>query len=192
MINKNKSVFYLKIQFNYFIKNTNKYYKITSNNITIIIGYTLFALSEIIAVLPIPANGMFHSLLIGLKNSVSKINSTDIEMAQTLISTKPDMANIITTLQGNSKLIDSVKTVINNPEIITNVENIVKDKNLQFINTLLMNNPEIINDIKVIIIQKINDMVNVGQSAPKEVLQVRNFFHILYLIRRYFFENLPI
>ena len=141
-----------------------------SNNITIIIGYTLFALSEIIAVLPIPANGMFHSLLIGLKNSVSKINSTDIEMAQTLISTKPDMANIITTLQGNSKLIDSVKTVINNPEIITNVENIVKDKNLQFINTLLMNNPEIINDIKIIIIQKINDMVNVGQSAPKEVL----------------------
>ena len=137
-----------------------------SNNITIIIGYTLFALSEIIAVLPIPANGMFHSLLIGLKKSVSKINSTDIEMAQTLISTKPDMANIITTLQGNSKLIDSVKTVINNPEIITNVENIVKDKNLQFINTLLINNPEIINDIKVVIIQKVNDIVNTSQSSP--------------------------
>jgi len=137
-----------------------------SNNITIIIGYTLFALSEIIAVLPIPANGMFHSLLIGLKNSVSKINSTDIEMAQTLISTKPDLANIITTLQGNSKLIDSVKTVINNPEIITNVENIVKDKNLQFINTLLINNPEIINDIKVVIIQKVNDIVNTSQSSP--------------------------
>ena len=137
-----------------------------SNNITIIIGYTLFVLSEIIAMLPIPANGMFHSLLIGLKNSVSKINSTDIEMAQTLISTKPDMANIITTLQGNSKLIDSVKTVINNPEIITNVENIVKDKNLQFINTLLINNPEIINDIKVVIIQKVNDIVNTSQSSP--------------------------
>ena len=137
-----------------------------SNNTTIIIGYTLFALSKIIAMLPIPANGMFHSLLIGLKNSVSKINSTDIEMAQTLISTKPDMANIITTLQGNSKLIDSVKTVINNPEIITNVENIVKDKNLQFINTLLINNPEIINDIKVVIIQKVNDIVNTSQSSP--------------------------
>ena len=71
------------------------------------------------------------------------------------------MAHIITTLEGNPKLIDSVKTVINNPEIITNVENIAKDKNLQFLNSLLMNNPEIINDIKVIIIQKINDMVNV-------------------------------
>lgn len=137
-----------------------------SNNITIIIGYALFAVSEIIAVLPVPANGMFHSVLIGLKNSVSKINSTDIEMAQTLISTKPDLANIITTLQGNSKLIDSVKTVINNPEIITNVENIVKDKNLQFINTLLINNPEIINDIKVVIIQKVNDIVNTSQSSP--------------------------
>lgn len=139
-----------------------------SNNITIIIGYALFAVSEIIAVLPIPANGMFHSVLIGLKNSVSKLNSndTDIEMAQTLISTKPDMANIINTLQGNSKLIDSVKTVINNPEIITNVENIVKDKNLQFINTLLINNPEIINDIKVVIIQKVKDIVNTSQSSP--------------------------
>jgi len=137
-----------------------------SNNIIIIIGYTLFALSEIIAVLPIPANGMFHSVLIGLSNSLSKINSNDIEMAQTLISTKPDMANIITTLQGNSKLIDSVKTVINNPEIITNVENIVKDKNLQFINTLLINNPEIINDIKVAIIQKVNGIVNTSQSSP--------------------------
>lgn len=132
-----------------------------SNNIATIIGYALFAVSEIIAVLPIPANGMFHSLVIGLKNSVSKIKSTDIEMATNLIINKPDMAHIITTLEGNPKLIDSVKTVINNPEIITNVENIAKDKNLQFLNTLLMNNPEIINDIKVIIIQKINDMVNV-------------------------------
>lgn len=131
-----------------------------SNNIVTIIGYALFAVSEIVAVLPVPANGMFHSLIIGLKNSVSKINSTDIEMAQTLISTNPDMANIITTLKGNPKLIDSVKTVINNPEIVTNVENIAKDKNLQFINTLLVNNQEIINDIKLIIIQKINDTGN--------------------------------
>jgi hypothetical protein len=139
-----------------------------SNNIVTIIGYSLFAISEIVAILPVPANGMFHSLLIGLKNSISKINTTDIEMAQTLITTQPDMANIITTLQGNPKLINSVKTVIDNPEIITNVEKIAKDKALQFINTLLISNPEIINDIKVTIIQKLNDLGNVEYNENNQ------------------------
>jgi hypothetical protein len=141
-----------------------------SNNIVTIIGYSLFAVSEIVAVLPIPANGMLHSLLIGLKNSVSKIYSNDIEMATNLISNKPDMANIINTLEGNPKLIESVKTVINNPEIITNIENIAKNKVLQFINTLLSNNPEIVNDIKSIIIQKINDTVNVGNVQENQIV----------------------
>lgn len=44
-----------------------------SNTTTIdygtIIGFTLFAISEIIPLLPIPANGIFHSFLIGLHNS---------------------------------------------------------------------------------------------------------------------------
>lgn len=34
-----------------------------------IIGFTLFAISEIIPLLPIPANGIFHSFFIGLHNS---------------------------------------------------------------------------------------------------------------------------
>lgn len=138
-----------------------------SNNIITIVGYVLFAISEVAAILPVPANGMFHSLLIGLKNSISKIDTNDIEMAQTLISTRPDMANIITTLQGNPKLISTVKTVINNPEIITNVEKLANDKNMQFINTLLSNNPEIINDIKSTIICKINNTITlITQDTP--------------------------
>ena len=136
------------------------------NTIATVIGYTLFAISEIVAVLPIPANGVLHSLIIGLKNSVQKLNNTDIEMAQTLIANKPDMASIITTLEGNPKLIETVKTVINNPEIITNVEKIANDKNLQFLNTLLINNKEIINDTKIIVIQKINELQNTININP--------------------------
>jgi len=131
-----------------------------SNNIITIIGYSLFAISEIVAVLPVPANGVLHSLIIGLKNSVQKINSTDIEMAQTLIANKPDMANIITTLEGNPKLIETVKTVLDNPEIIINIERLANDKNLQFLNTLLINNKEILNDIKMVVIQKIGELQN--------------------------------
>lgn len=138
------------------------------NTIATVIGYTLFAISEIVAVLPIPANGVLHSLIIGLKNSVQKPNTTDIEMAQTLIANKPDMANIITTLEGNPKLIETVKTVINNPEIIINVEKIAKDKNLQFLNTLLINNKEIINDTKIIVIQKISELQNKNNINPDE------------------------
>jgi hypothetical protein len=119
--------------------------------------------------LPIPANGMFHSLVIGLKNSVSKLHSSDIEMATNLITNKPDMANIINTLEGNPKLIDSVKLILNNPEIIANVETIAKNKALLFINTLLTNNPEIVNDIKAIIIQKINDMAKIYNVEENKI-----------------------
>lgn len=143
-----------------------------TNTIVTVIGYTFFAISEIVAILPIPANGVLHSLVIGLKNSVQKPNSTDIEMAQTLIANKPDMASIITTLEGNPRLIETVKTVINNPEIIRNVEKIAKDKNLQFLNTLLINNKEIINDIKIIVIQKINEVQNKNTEQSENQINV--------------------
>ena len=142
------------------------------NTIVTVIGYTFFAISEIVAVLPIPANGVLHSLIIGLKNSVQKPNTTDIEMAQTLIANKPDMASIITTLEGNPRLIETVKIVINNPEIIRNVEKIAKDKNLQFLNTLLINNKEIINDIKIIVIQKISEFQNPQQVQNPDESQI--------------------
>ena len=48
-------------------------------DITTIIGYSLFAFSEIIPLLPIPANGILHSLAIGITNSFSNTKpNTDI------------------------------------------------------------------------------------------------------------------
>lgn len=52
----------------------------TSGNNTVdyatIIGFCLFALSEIIPLLPIPANGILHSFMIGIHNSFSTTTPT--------------------------------------------------------------------------------------------------------------------
>lgn len=139
------------------------------NSVATIIGYALFAFSEIVAVLPIPANGVFHSLIIGLKNSATKIKSSDIEMAKTLITNKPDMANIITTLEGNPILIETVKIILANPGITKSIGEIANNNNLQFINTLLINNPDIINITKTLIIEKINDSFKINDTVPTNI-----------------------
>ena len=75
-----------------------------SSYITTIIGYSLFALSEFLPLLPIPANGFLHSIAIGLQNSFSnKPVSTDLEIAQNLLISRPNMQNIISTLGNGGK-----------------------------------------------------------------------------------------
>lgn len=122
-------------------------------DITTIIGYLLFGFSEIITLLPIPANGILHSLAIGVKNSFSNTKpNTDVEIAHTLIDTKPQMANIVSTLEGNFKLIDALTLLNSKPQLIPYIEKLAYDNNLKFINSLLINNPNSINEIKRLII----------------------------------------
>jgi hypothetical protein len=129
-----------------------------SSYITTILGYCLFALSEFLPLLPIPANGFLHSIAIGLKNSFSnKPVSTDIEIAQNLLISRPNMSNIVSTLEGNHNLINSIKLLNDNPQLLAQINKLAYDKNLQFINTLLINNPDIINQIKSLIINTINN-----------------------------------
>lgn len=124
-----------------------------SSYIATILGYSLFALSEFLPLLPIPANGFLHSIAIGLQNSFSnKPVSTDIEIAQNLLISRPNMPNIISTLEGNNNLINSIKLLNDKPQLLAQLNKLAYDKNLQFINTLLINNPDIINEIKNIII----------------------------------------
>jgi hypothetical protein len=127
-------------------------------SITTILGYSLFAFSEIIPLLPIPANGLLHSIVIGLKNSLSAQKPhQDIEVAHALVDKQPDIANVVSTLQGNFRLIEAVKLLNAKPNVLAQIEQLSYNKNLQFINTLLINNPEIINEIKKLIVNKIND-----------------------------------
>ena len=133
-----------------------------------IFGFVLFAASEIVAILPIPANGVFHSLVIGLKNSLKKEN-TDIEMAESLVNTKPEMANIVTTLKGNDSLTNAVNLLIQNPEISNLIPNLSSNIQLQYINTLLINNSDIISNIAKFVINEIQNKQVQEEQISKQI-----------------------
>lgn len=143
-----------------------------SDYISAIIGFSFFAISEILPLLPIPANGFLHSLVIGIKNSINTNLNTDVEIAQSLIQTKPDIANIVSTIQGNFKLTDAIKLLNSKPQLIQYVEKLAYDKNLQFINTLLLNNQESINDFKSLIVNHISKKLHnsLQQTAEPTIL----------------------
>ena len=91
-----------------------------SENIATIIGYVLFAISEIIPLLPIPANGVFHSFIIGLQNSF-KNHHIDLELGQQLsgIQTQSKSINlhdVIEYINTNPDKLTHVKTYINGIE----------------------------------------------------------------------------
>lgn len=154
-------------------------------DITTIIGYSLFVFSEIIPLLPIPANGILHSLAIGIKNSFSnKKPNTDVEIAHTLIDTKPQMANIVSTLEGNFKLTDALKLLNSKPQLIPYIEKLAYNKNLHFINSLLVNNPGSINEIKSLIINCLsntnasNTLTTPNTSNAQNVETIPNMLNI--------------
>jgi len=141
-----------------------------SSYLTTITGYILFFLSEVLPLLPIPANGVLHSIAIGLKNSFSnKKPSTDVEIAQNLLISRPNMPNIISTLEGNHNLINSIKILNDNPQLLQQITKLAYDKNLQFINTLLINNPDVINEIKKIIISTINNTTTIQPITTQPI-----------------------
>jgi hypothetical protein len=139
-------------------------------DIATIFGYVLFVASEISAILPIPANGILHSLVIGLKNSL-KPQNTDIEMASVLVNTKPEMANIVTALKGNNSLIQAVNLLVENPEIANIISDLSSNTQLQYINTLLINNSDIINSIAKSVINEIQNKQIQQEKISKELNQ---------------------
>jgi hypothetical protein len=154
--NKNKSVF---LQSEFIFLNQNHYYIIMSDSTIQIVGFAFFALSELLPLLPIPANGFLHSLFIGLKNSFAKRSkNVDLEIAQSLVNMRPEFVELVNTIEGNSNLIDTLKMLTKSPELVSLVQKIADDKNLQLINTLLINNPDIKTETKRSIFSKLSDI----------------------------------
>jgi len=137
-------------------------------DIATIFGYVLFVASELVAILPIPANGVLHSLVIGLKNSLRQQN-TDIEMASILVNSKPEMASIVTTLKGNDSLTQAVNLLVQNPEIAKIISDLSSNTQLQYINTLLINNSDIINNVAKSVIIEIQNKQNKQEKISKEL-----------------------
>jgi len=157
-----------------------------TTTITSIIGYILLAISEIVAILPVPANGLLHSLFIGLNNSLKNPNY-DVELAQTLINNKPMIANLVTTLEGNPKLINSISILSQNPQILPLISSLSNDQSLQYINTLLINNPGITKYVKQFVTNAISsnnpntlgNLNTLGNPNNLNTLDNSNILHTL-------------
>jgi hypothetical protein len=121
-------------------------------DITTIIGYVLFGLSEIIALLPINSNGFFDTVRVGLRNSITDNSKPpDVAMAQTLLHSKPEVAKIINDITTNQKLMSTVQRLTSNLHIVQFVNTLIKNPQLQYILGLLKSHPEVINEAKLLI-----------------------------------------
>lgn len=111
-----------------------------------IIGYCLFGVSEILALLPVPTNGFLQSIFMGCRSSFSNPN-TDIEMARTFVNKKPQMANVVQQLATNSHVSDTMKNLVDNPHILPHIDCIASNPQIQYILTLLKQHPEVVGDV---------------------------------------------
>lgn len=82
-------------------------------NTSAIIGYILFAVSEILPLLPIPTSGILHTFIIGTGNAF-KAPRKDIELAIQTVQDK-EFAQIINALKSNPRLKKTVMNMIRDP-----------------------------------------------------------------------------
>ena len=115
-----------------------------STTISAIIGYVLFIISDIMPFLPIPSNGIFHSLLLTLKSGIRASFGSlpqDIEMAQSLVKDK-NFADIVNTINTNPQIQSIINNLISNPSLANNLTTVQTNTTINSIVTFLHNNPQ--------------------------------------------------
>jgi hypothetical protein len=112
---------------------------------SVILGYVLFGVSELVAILPVPANGFAHSLFIGLRNSLNNPD-TDIEIARRLIGKKPDVVTTINQVGVMPELQISIDTLVKCPQLIQQLDILKNNTQIQYIVTILNAHPELVLD----------------------------------------------
>lgn len=112
-----------------------------------IVGFSLFFVSEILPLLPIPTNGILDTFVRGFSNAF-KSRTNDVQMAREIVK-NPTYANIINTLSNNSVIKSTVDNVMTNPK-------------LAYVVTSVQNNPTLLNGLNVLISNKsLIDVMNV-------------------------------
>ena len=114
---------------------------------TSIIGYILFAISEILPFIPIHTNGVVQSLIMGFKHSFNQ-HDGEIELAQQLITKKPTVANLINIMSTNKVIHDCVEGILENQHIIPHIQMLCNNPELQMIFHSLNTNPMLLNSVK--------------------------------------------
>lgn len=112
-----------------------------SDNISTIIGYVLFGLSEILPLINVPTNGFLHTFIIGFSNAF-KNKQKDIEMAQVLVE-KQSFADIINTVSTNPQIKILFDTLISDPNLTHTLYSVLNDNSLQTQLQKLVNNTQL-------------------------------------------------
>jgi hypothetical protein len=118
--------------------------------INTIIGYVLFGISELLTMLPTPSNSILQIIIRGLKTI--KPSSLDLETQNVSNAIQDsEIKNIVNKISINPDLKHIINVCLNNPQIVPQIETLLKLPQLDYIITLLKNNPQIIPDVKVLI-----------------------------------------
>jgi hypothetical protein len=115
-----------------------------STVVVAIVGYALYIISEILPFLPIPVNGILHSIILTLKKGLSlTFNSLpqDIEMAKSLVRNK-SFANVVNTINTNPQIQKIINNLISDPSSANNLTTIQANPNINSIVSYLHNNPQ--------------------------------------------------
>ena len=133
-------------------------------DIPVLVGYLLFGLSELVGMLPIPANGILHSLAVGFKGAIKKPDE-DLELAKVLLKKDPKVTATINKLSSNPKLTEVMTIIESNPEMITYIKSINESGELKYIINEFQNNPVMITQAKQTIEKKFNTNI-------EEIIQI--------------------
>lgn len=110
-----------------------------STVIASIVGFSLFFVSEILPLLPIPTNGIVDTFVRGFSNAF-KSRPNDVQMARETVK-NPNFANIVNTLSNNSVIKSTVDSIMSNPK-------------LSYVINSVQNNPSLLNQLNIIISNK--------------------------------------
>jgi hypothetical protein len=157
-----------------------------------IIGYILFALSEILPLINVPTNGIIQTLLLGLGKAF-KPPDKDIELAQKTV-VKPEFTKLVNTIESNSQLSEIINHIINNSQYINILSNLINNNQLLNDFTQLANN----NQLQ----QILNNLINNSQlynnvflimNSPEQFDSYLQNKHLLnnILTKDYVLESLP-
>ncbi len=130
---------------------------LSTESITAIVGYVLFAVSEILSVLDIPTNGILQSFMLGLKNAF--LNPKP--QIKDIVANDPQYQKLMTYLYNDSSTRNFISNMIDNPQVktndlksfIINMDNTtrIEDPNLEMIKPYLDSN--MVNTVKSLINQ---------------------------------------
>lgn len=112
-----------------------------TDNISTIIGFSLFVISEILPFINVPTNGFLHTLILGLSNAF-KNKEKDIEMAQVLVE-KQSFADIINTVSTNPQIKTVIESLINNPQFSNTLHSLLNNNSLYIQLQKLTNNTQL-------------------------------------------------